>query len=62
MKDFWAKALAGPFLAFYIGGGLLFFYGLFDLAGKKLFFLFVTGMVFPPYALIQGLGALLGWW
>jgi hypothetical protein len=62
MKAFFAKAFMGPFVVLY--GGLIFLavYGLYDLASKRLFSLFFVGILFAPYALIQGLGALLGWW
>jgi hypothetical protein len=55
--------LVEPFIL--IGSSLIIafvIYGLFDLASKKACFLFILGIFFPTYALIQGIGALLNWW
>jgi hypothetical protein len=37
-------------------------YGLTDLMRKKRWGLYILGILLPPYAFIQGLGALIGWW
>jgi hypothetical protein len=62
MKKFLEVAVMPPLFVLYLGSGIVMLYGLFDLAGKKLFFYFMLGMFFPPYGFVQGLGALLKWW